>query len=136
MSRFNDKPKSNQEFFDNAWQWLITENNSRCAEERSGKCHYRLNNKTCVIGAMIPDDIYKPTFEGNSIDYLLEFDTSYSNNELNELSIWFENVDRTLMLKVQNIHDVDHTQSYKCYLLREIAKEYNLVVTSDLILKA
>ena len=37
----------------------------RCANER-GNCLYKCGTKSCAIGCLIDDDLYRPDFEGNS----------------------------------------------------------------------
>jgi len=37
----------------------------RCANER-GNCLYKCGTKSCAVGCLIDDDLYRPDFEGNS----------------------------------------------------------------------
>jgi len=133
---------SNQEFFDAAWNWLVVENNLPCVitenEKECGRCAYRLNNQTCVIGAFIPDDLYHPKFEGQTIDMLISNDRSYLDSNLKD---WFKHVDPYLMSHVQSVHDnyiPDHTPEERKIdridMLKEIAKtkRFNLKVPEQI----
>jgi len=62
-------------------------------------CYYRTSNleMKCGIGHLIPDEIYKEEFEGNSISSLLD---NFEN-----IKILFKNCDPYALARLQKIHD-------------------------------
>lgn len=53
-----------QEVFDFIANHLLTQG-ERCIDKK-GLCKYRLGNLTCAAGCLIPEEKYKPEFEGDS----------------------------------------------------------------------
>ena len=128
MSLRFEKPLSNQDFFNKAWQWLIVYNIPQCMGN-DGNCLYRHEDgRTCIIGAFIPDDLYHPSMENKSVALLKD-----DHQDVND---FFSNVDRYLMKDVQNTHDTydmkdssdgDRLQRRKQEMVG-IARKYKLVV--------
>jgi hypothetical protein len=122
MSKRFEKPTSDQDFFNKAWEWLITDATPSCRDEE-GKCRYRRNEKpeddTCIIGAFIPDDIYldiKSAVENSSALHMLSlnlepYDKSYFeyNKDIARKIRLFRNifdyVSKELVSGVQHVHD-------------------------------
>lgn len=103
-----DTPKkfeSNLEFFNAAYNWLITENRPCCYKQRDGgrgidiMCLYRKSDgTTCVIGAFIPDELLPL---GEKTDGGI-FSLMKANEAVRK---WFEHINTDLLVSVQAVHD-------------------------------
>ena len=56
--------KTTRDLIDYVRNHLVAQG-ERCANER-GNCRYRFGTKSCAIGCLIDDDLYRPDFEGQS----------------------------------------------------------------------
>ena len=130
---------SNQEFFDAAWNWLVVENRPKCVNE-NGSCSYRSNNQTCVIGAFIPDDLYKSDLEGKTVLKLMTIQVE----SCKPIQVWFENVEIDLMNHLQAVHDCfydgfsnnktiseNDRRKTRIESLERIAKKFNLTIPKE-----
>jgi len=113
------KFESNQEFFDATWHWLVVENHPKCADPKTGRCHYRdhQNGTTCVIGAFIPEELYHDDML-TGFKWLVDMDP--------KLQAWFEHVDRHLLVEVQKVHDENELDRQE--VMGKIAKWFKLTV--------
>ena len=116
---------NNQEFFDASWQWLVVENRPQSLDLQFDRCAYRYEDKTCVVGAFIPDELYK-----EDMDYYSENATSICENYEN-IGEWFKYVDKDLMISVQDVHDNCVLIHNRIHKLEEIAKKFNLTVPTE-----
>jgi hypothetical protein len=111
-----------QEIFDIVARHLLTQN---AKAHRGDKCVYRAEDgKKCAIGCLIPDDVYSPDMEGQSILSLLESD------------VWTKKLpfsldDAEFLGYLQAIHDWHDLSVWKDKL-QEIATKYQL---NDSVLK-
>lgn len=65
----------------------------------AGRCYYRgPNNTKCIVGQYIPDDEYKPGFEGETINIC-----SHTFKEL--MKKWLPFFDRDFWDDMQKLHD-------------------------------
>ena len=124
------QPINNQDAFNFAWNWLVTENRPACYD-KDGFCLYRKHQEdgtvfTCIIGAMIPDELVKDTF--TNIKSLCE--------ENNLIKDWFKNIDIELLLDIQKIHDTSAIDRDICTYnraikMRSVANQYNLICPKE-----
>lgn len=80
---------------------------ARCRNAEDDVCSYRSDGLKCVIGHMIPNDVYNCDMEGNDVDRLLS-DHSLFADMLAETfqmrcGLYTEQV--ALLSKLQRIHD-------------------------------
>ena len=57
--------KTTRDLIDYVRNHLVAQG-ERCANEH-GNCLYKCGTKSCAIGCLIDDDLYRPDFEGNSV---------------------------------------------------------------------
>ena len=83
------------------------------------RCAYRGDSgKKCAIGCLIPDTLYDFNMEGTAIGDLL-----LDRNAVSEL---LDHVDRSLLVKLQRLHDdPTKTPNWKTELVN-LAKEFDL----------
>lgn len=88
-----------QSVFNTVAKHLLTQN-ARAADE-DGKCFYRApNGMKCAMGALIPDELYKPTMENK--------EASYVCNNYPEIAqhLGVETMeDRAFLNNLQRLHD-------------------------------
>ena len=88
----------NQQAFDTVARHLLTQG---CKSIGPHGCAYRgEGGKKCAIGALIPDDLYNRSFEGNRIFPLVR--------EHVEIGVLLEDVSLTMLDELQIVHD--HTK--------------------------
>lgn len=105
---------TNQEIFDTVAQHLLTQNSR--AIDTGGLCSYRApDGKKCAVGILIPDNSYKPHFEGFSVSALI------SHNLLPD----FSTEQSTLLFSLQRIHDTAQVDTWR-ERLQAVAENYNL----------
>jgi hypothetical protein len=133
---------NDQEFFDAAWDWLITKNNPKCVKHRFSspdQCLYRKVEedgavRTCVIGAFIPDELINDELlEGvqhnnHCVDTSIVAVLKYGSSEV--LKDWFKNVTTELLSAVQLVHDEDIGVDARNNKMTKIAQKHNLSVPS------
>jgi hypothetical protein len=115
---------NNQEFFDAAWKWLIVDKNETCSSE-TGSCFYRYEEKTCVIGAFIPDELIICPSTSAPIDLL--------RNLWPKVDEWFQHVDIGLMIDIQRIHDFIPVRliDERIEKMQGLAKDFNLTIPKE-----
>lgn len=117
-----------QEIFNVVWTRLKTQGFERSYEWDewdTGDCKYRdPSGRVCAVGALIPDDKYRPDFEGHTVDsptignFILEA-TGLPKKFLPFLE------------KLQNAHDGGDTPRYMEDCFRQIAYDHNLTVPGE-----
>jgi len=109
---------SDQEFFDAAWNWLVVENHPKC-DCPMGDSLYRDGDKTCVIGAFIPEELYDLNFADDPIIILLERYSQFRD--------WFRHLRPELMKEVEEVHNAfDSSRPTREATMRSIAATYGL----------
>lgn len=108
-----------QALFDKMVKHAITMPNKSFDKEDPYACMYRDGRGgMCLVGCLIPDELYHPKMEKNKADILLEpvgADCSYQGRFLND---------------VQSAHDSSFSRDEMLYKLRELAGRYNLFMYS------
>lgn len=110
-----------QSVFNTAWHEFVVNNRSRAA--RDGVCLYRGGDRDpksvvrCIIGVCIPDDLYEPKLEHNTIGTIF-----------NNMPTWykrlFNSIDVDALIELQSIHD-DNFDDIREQLI-QFALDYNL----------
>lgn len=86
-----------------------------------GKCLYRATNgNMCAIGCLIPDDVYKSSFETKQASTLL-YDPDFR--------ALFENPDKNFLDELQYVHDGNQPKEWESEL-NLLAERYNLIPIS------
>jgi hypothetical protein len=125
---------TNQEVFDKVAIHLLTQNKKSIHPKSSGNigtCLYRgPDGLKCAVGAMIPDELYSPTFEGLTISDLAALDSSENTTTRNraiKLMEYFrkEHISIALLRSLQSVHDRYSPVDWPYELSRE-AKMYEL----------
>ena len=118
------KLPSAQEVFDIVVNHLVTQR--RPAYTDLSGCMYRApDGLRCAVGALIPDNLYDPEFEGSTADSVIQ-------NLFNEdLADWREH--KGLLLALQEVHDECFVISRGTFSIRDlrnrlldVAKEFSL----------
>jgi hypothetical protein len=109
-----------QEIFDTVAIHLIKQGKKSVGDD--GKCKFRTpEGLKCAVGCLIPDEVYDPSMEDESVESLI-----YAHDALD-----FLNPNALFLLKLQSAHDreplEDQTWMDAVILrLRKIAEKYNL----------
>ena len=121
---------NNQELFDAAWKWLITDGYPKCVNS-AGLCSYRAKRgedelETCVIGAFIPLTLLPSNFYGGIADLMIEMPA---------VGAWFKNVSLEVMQWIQAVHDngeinKDNTAQRR-EAMKTIAARFNLNIPNE-----
>ena len=124
------KPQSNQEFFDNAVDWLLVRETPVCRNEEDF-CAYRDKDRTtaCVIGAFIPDSMFDDDpdrFENRSIRDLVHPNSRFTMCQ--EVVDLFQHVDNNLLTAVQDVHDSACRTKDRIRDMNEIASRFGLTL--------
>jgi hypothetical protein len=114
--------KSEQEIFDTVALHLIKQ--GKQSIDADGNCLFRgPNGLKCAVGCLIPDEVYRPEMEDESVsDLMCNYD-----------ALNFLNPNALLLSKLQSAHDREHPE-YQTWMdavilhLRKIAEKYNLSV--------
>lgn len=73
------------------------------AQAGEGSCMYRApNGNKCVVGAMLPDELYHPSMEGNGVSGLLEW---FKRREITPPK-WMQ-THKCILKALQRIHDAE-----------------------------
>jgi hypothetical protein len=129
-----DPPQSDQDFFNKAWKWMITDLNPRCTN--NGSCSYRGTAKgenqirSCVIGAFIPDDHIG---DFNMLRGIGELLNPSSPDYCEKLAVLFKHVTIDLLRQVQLVHDTSPFPANRRGRMKIIAHQFNLVIPGPLI---
>lgn len=119
---------TNQEIFDRVYVHLLTQN---AKSEASIGCAYRGDNgRKCAIGCLIPDEVYKPDFEGISPEVLGEAPPIGPCQEAffeALLSLGFSIKQGAFLNSLQLIHDVYDPCDWKSKLF-DFADTHDLTV--------
>jgi hypothetical protein len=110
---------NNQQVFNTVVQHLLSQREaSETTHDGETCCAYRGDGGLkCAIGALIPDEIYKNSFEGQTLAYLLT-----DNSGLEEL---FDGVDTQLLFDLQNVHDGSNSRRWEL-ALRRVGLDHSL----------
>lgn len=103
-----------QSIFDKVVTHLLTQ--GRKAINEAGGCRYRYGALKCAAGCLIPDEDYRPEFEGKAVDISPTreyFRTKFTEDQ-------FE-----LIRRLQRIHDQSAVGDWPLKL-KQIAKHYGL----------
>lgn len=93
------KLPSAQEIFNKVSTHLLTQ--GRAARNSKGCCRYRTaDGLSCAVGCLIPDEFYRPSFEGHSTDKIIR--ALYTCGRAD----WFEHQD--LLRELQWVHDENY----------------------------
>lgn len=91
-------------------------------------CMYKApDGCSCAVGCLIPDELYRPEFEGEAIRSIIEID--------DDMRTHFDDVDVNLLRDLQRVHDCPKCwddQGFNRYGLEDmfkVSKGYNLVFT-------
>lgn len=106
------KLPSAQEVFDIVVTHLITQRRPAYTG-LSGCCMYRApDGLRCAVGALIPDNLYDPEFEGDTADCVIQklFDK--------DLADWREH--KELLLALQEVHDECFVISRGTFSIRDL----------------
>lgn len=134
---------TNQKAFNRVAKHLLTQK-KKCRGMFDGAptCLYRgEEGLACAIGALIPDKLYHPRFEGKSAytlfaDYALDYGDDTSEGKKVEklhkqLLNYFANVDIGLLQRLQEVHDESKPNRWPAKL-RRVAKNYALKLPPEL----
>lgn len=113
-----------QEAFHRVYRHLLTQGHraTRYSKTNYVSCVYRgEDGSRCAIGALIPDELYKPELEGLGVLEIMQ-----GNQEIVAL---FEDVPHLLLERLQELHDHVPAHLWK-EGLEEIADDYGLKVPS------
>ena len=127
----NKKSENAKEYFENSWQEVSIETS----------CLYRNfdDGSKCAIGCLIPDNLYRPSFETKSVDGLILDIDAYSEpphivTEDYRKFINFLSSNLKFLMSLQILHDnyndITSSTTFRNYLLKEsenVAIEYNLI---------
>ena len=106
--------KRDQEAFDTVVQQLFTQRCKARSKTNGVKCYYRTEDGLkCAVGALIPDDEYRTTMEGNTA------------SRVRHLCPSLKNLDPYFLDKVQATHDTCDPHQWGLRLAK-IAGEYDL----------
>lgn len=102
---------TNQEAFDKAALHLLRQG---CKSENVDTCLYRGPNGTkCAVGALIPDEEYDPSAEGDTIDSVVEWVPS------------LHGLDTEFLRQLQTVHDDSAVEEWPGEL-RAVAARFGL----------
>lgn len=109
-----------QEIFDKVAAHLLAQN-KKAESPQTGMCMYRSpDGLKCAMGALIPDDIYDPAFEGHAIDILI--------SRYDRLDSLFdpECSDDFFLCSLQRVHDQNSPDTWAA-VLSSVATTFGLV---------
>lgn len=107
---------SKQHTFDKVTTHL-RQQNVQCVDDK-GNCLYRgPNGLKCAVGALIPDNMYSPDFEGQACDW-------------HRIACVLEQLghDVELCTRLQRVHDWEYVEDWET-VLAEVATEHGLTFT-------
>lgn len=123
-----------QELFNKAATHLLKQNKQALADEPDPGCQYRASNGlTCAIGCLIPDELYDPLIENNTVIYLFGADVAPNDkhrlpdNIVKKFKDYFNpsHSDILFLTKLQELHDYAEPYAWS-ENLRKFANTYNL----------
>lgn len=100
--QFDYKNATRQSIFDTVAKHLLTQ---KCKSQipNGSMCSYRGDKgRMCAVGALIPDEIYKPEFESNGVHRLID---KHSHNMPEDFAK-FLSQNENLLEELQSIHDL------------------------------
>jgi hypothetical protein len=116
---------TNQEAFNEVWNWFVVEKHPKSVGEPGSRyvlgndCKYRgPNGNKCAIGVLIPDELYDEEWDGGRGANLREI----------QLEEW-KNLDWALLKEMQECHDYDFLNMEP--RLRRIAEDYELSIPGE-----
>ena len=118
---------SNQEVFNKVLAHLRKQ--GRAAMDDESTCVYRAPNGTsCAVGCLLPDNLYDPRIEGESVDALVWTRAG----DFPAIAAFLERFDIDLLIDLQIAHDrrlADYGVAFWDQRMAGIAEEYGLVYT-------
>jgi hypothetical protein len=109
-----------QEWFNKAWAGLKSQGFERSVNSND-TCYYRgTEGRRCAIGWLMPDENYRPEFEGNAAT--ADIISACGINPTDSNMGWLCNL--------QSMHDGYHTPEEMVVALRRFAEQSGLVVPS------
>ena len=121
-------PESNQEVFDRAWHYHVTEGNP-LGKNETGTCSYQ---RGCFVGCQIPEEM---RVEGDNarrtgIKSLIEGIDIFGTEtpSLETFVKWFDKVDITFLKQAQSAHDVSNDAQDVKDKYTNLANQFNLTI--------
>ena len=120
-----------QEVFNTVWNHLNKQGEAAMLNDH--ECQYRTpDGKMCAVGCLIPDGVYEPCMEGQTVRSLLE---AYPD-ALASVGIHFDETsqdDLTFLSELQNAHDHDLCNDFDEWQrqMETIAANHNLTVPEE-----
>lgn len=109
-----------QQVFDHVLKALRKQ--GKASVDTQGNCFYRTpEGLKCAAGHCIPDDLYRPSFENESIDKLI--------NSYSLVLPWMTSEHIPLMIALQSAHDIDlgHRITSWEKEMKKIAEKFGLM---------
>lgn len=99
-------------------------------DDGARKCLYRTaDGRKCAVGCLIPDELYRPRFEGNAVDGIVNTEDAALRELLNGKSV--EGARKlTFLVEAQEAHDGSMSVREFIERLDELAAEHNLNVAA------
>lgn len=130
---------THQEAFTKAYLGLKAQGFERAITGRESEygpaCMYRTDDgKKCAFGHLIPDELYTPKFEGNSVHYffnplgLYDEDKETKKAAIKIVEELFDEGDASFLRQLQICHDDGNTPPLMKQLLEQFAFENNLTI--------
>ncbi len=121
-----ENPWELEELFEYVRRHLLTQN-QQCREDPEGSCLYRSpdGERACAVGAIIPNALYEPRYEGGSLAMMFDASGFFIPNKVAALSVTRALIasgvpDETPFWKVlaalQDIHDYNLPHAWQIEL--------------------
>jgi hypothetical protein len=139
MPNVMPRPLSNQDAFNNVWQYFIVDRHPRALVVESeveetdnfSRCRYRTaDGRMCAVGCQLPDALYRPDMEGEAASTVV--------NIADDVTEYFCHVQPRLLDRLQVAHDYvyqrpgeEDTYAAMARKLREVAVDFGLNPPGD-----
>lgn len=123
---------TNQEIFDKVVNHLRTQNKQAIKViDGVDQCQYRAVDENgcvtmCAAGCLIPDEDYKPSFEGGTVMIGAVVGNYFSNKGYTNDQIY-------LVRDLQKVHDYAHLWANREASLKEVAETFGLTYTAPAV---
>lgn len=116
-----------QEVFDRVWNHFVVEGNPlSISRDIEGSCLYRGPDGTkCAVGLLIPDELYSPDMEGNSVCGLID---DFANKSLAKVLDVENKDDISFLARLQSAHDLADDVDPIEDRLRDVAERCKLSI--------